>query len=165
MTDLKIRILIADDHAVVREGLRAFIAMEPDMDVVGEAGDGVEVVDAARGLSPDVILLDIVMPRRTGLEALDALRAEDCPARVIVLTSFAEQDQIYPAIKAGAVGYLLKDSSPDQLVQAIRDVHHGQTSLHPSIARKLIENRVGFGYQLNTGDGQQGSSIPGTNNL
>jgi len=134
-----IRVLIADDHAVVREGLRSFIALEPDIEVVGEAADGVEAVEKARDLDPDIILLDIVMPRQDGLETLQQLQREDRRARVIVLTSFAEHDQIFPAIKSGAVGYQLKDSSPDQLLQAIRDVFQGQTSLHPTIATKVIE--------------------------
>ena len=134
-----IRILIADDHAIVREGLRSFISLEPDMEVVGEAADGIAVVDKARTLEPDVILLDMVMPRQDGLATLRQLKAEGSPAHVIVLTSFAQHDQIFPAIKAGAMGYQLKDSSPEQLVQAIRDVQHGQTSLHPTIARKVVE--------------------------
>ena len=134
-----IRILIADDHAVVREGLRSFISLEPDMEVVGEAADGVAAVERARALEPDVILLDMVMPRQGGLEALRKLKEEGNPAQVIVLTSFAQHDQIFPAIKSGAMGYQLKDSSPEQLVQAIRDVYHGQTSLHPTIARKVVE--------------------------
>jgi len=134
-----IRVLIADDHAVVREGLRSFIALEPDIEVVGEAADGVEAVEKARDLDPDIILLDIVMPKQDGLETLQQLQRESCRARVIVLTSFAEHDQIFPAIKSGAVGYQLKDSSPDQLLQAIRDVFQGQTSLHPTIATKVIE--------------------------
>jgi NarL family two-component system response regulator LiaR len=134
-----IRVLIADDHAVVREGLRSFISLEPDIVVVGEAADGIEAVEQARALEPDVILLDIVMPRQDGLEALRQLKRDDCLARIIIITSFSEYDQIFPAIKSGAMGYLLKDSSPELLVQAIRDVHRGQTSLHPVIATKVIE--------------------------
>lgn len=137
-SDLK-RILIADDHAVVREGLRSFISLEPDMEVVGEADDGIVVVEKALSLDPDIILLDIVMPRQSGIDALRQLKDEDCPAKIIILTSFAEYEQIFPAIKSGAMGYLLKDTSPDQLIQAIRDVHQGQTLLSPVIARKLIE--------------------------
>lgn len=133
-----IRILIADDHAIVREGLRALLATEPGMTLVGEAADGVEVVEQARRLQPDVILLDMVMPRRDGLAALDELQRLERPARILVLTSFAEDDQIFPAIKAGALGYLLKDSSPAELLQAIRRVHRGEASLHPVIARRLI---------------------------
>ena len=134
-----IRILITDDHAVVREGLSSFISLEPDMEVVAEAGDGVEAVEIALALVPDIILMDIVMPKQTGIEALQQLQEASSPAKVIVLTSFAEYEQIYLAIKAGAMGYLLKDSTPEQLVQAIRDVYQGQTSLSPVIARMLID--------------------------
>ncbi|MBN1888819.1 MAG: response regulator transcription factor [Thermoflexales bacterium] len=132
------RVLIADDHAIVREGLRTLIASEPGMEVVGEAADGVEAMFRARSLHPDVILMDMVMPRKNGLEAIRDIKREDPDARILVLTSFAEDDQVFPAIKAGALGYLLKDSSPQQLLQAIRDVYRGESSLHPSIALKLI---------------------------
>lgn len=133
-----IRILIADDHAVVREGLRYLIDLQPNMMVVGEAVDGVEVVEMARKLAPDVILMDMVMPGQSGLESIQRLTLENNPAQILVLSSFAEDEQIFPAIKAGASGYLLKDSSPRQLIAAIRDVHQGESSLHPTIARKLI---------------------------
>jgi NarL family two-component system response regulator LiaR len=134
-----IRILIADDHDIVREGLRSVINIQPDMKVVGEAADGVSAVELARVLEPDVILLDLVMPRQDGLETLRQLKAEGCPAHVIVLTSFAQHDQIFPAIKSGAMGYQLKASSSEQLIQAVRDVYHDQTSLHPLVARKVVE--------------------------
>ena len=133
-----IRILIADDHAVVRRGLRALIETEPDMEVVGEASDGVEAVDQASELKPDVILLDMVMPRKNGSEVITEIKDQNPGARILVLTSFAQDDQVFPAIKAGALGYLLKDSSPRDLIQAIHDVHQGASSLHPSIARMLI---------------------------
>ncbi len=133
-----IRILIADDHAVVRRGLRALIDTEPDMEVVGEASDGVEAVELASGHNPDVILLDMVMPRKNGPEVIADIKDQNPDARILVLTSFAQDDQVFPAIKAGALGYLLKDSSPRDLLQAIRDVYQGASSLHPSIARMLI---------------------------
>jgi NarL family two-component system response regulator LiaR len=133
-----IRILIVDDHAVVREGLRALIETEPGMELAGEAADGVEAVSQARSLQPDVILLDLVMPRQGGIEAIGEIKAENPDARILVLTSFAEDDKVFPAIKAGALGYLLKDSSPRELLQAIRDVHRGEPTMHPSIARKLM---------------------------
>ena len=133
-----IRVLIADDHAVVREGLRGLISSEPGMLVVGEASDGVETVRQARASRPDVILVDLVMPRMSGIEAITEIKAQDPAARILVLTSFADDDKVFPAIKSGALGYLLKDSSPRELLQAIRDVYHGESSLHPTIARKLI---------------------------
>ena len=133
-----IRILIVDDHAVVREGLRALIETEPGMELAGEAADGVEAVSRARSLQPDVILLDLVMPRKGGIEAIGEIKAENPDARILVLTSFAEDDKVFPAIKAGALGYLLKDSAPWELLQAIRDVHRGEPTMHPTIARKLM---------------------------
>ncbi len=133
------RILITDDHAVVREGLRALIETKPDMELIGEAADGVEAVEKARLLQPDVILLDIVMPRMDGVTAIREIKRENPDARILVLTSFAEDGQIFPAIKAGALGYLLKDSSPGELIQAIRDVHAGKASLHPTVALKMIQ--------------------------
>jgi NarL family two-component system response regulator LiaR len=133
-----IRILIADDHAVVREGLRTLIRSEPGMELVGEASDGHEAVQKARSLHPDVILIDLLMPRMNGLEAIQEIKQEDEDARILVLTSFAEDDRVFPAIKAGALGYLLKDTMPDHLLQAIRDVYRGESSLHPFIALKLV---------------------------
>jgi len=134
-----IRILIVDDHAVVREGLRSFIQIKPDMEVVGEAADGIEAVEKALSLEPDVILLDIVMPRLDGVGTIEQLNQEGCTSRILVITSFAEDEQIFPAIKAGALGYLLKDSMPNELIQAIRDVYRGEPCLHPTIARKLMD--------------------------
>jgi len=134
-----IRVLIVDDHAVVREGLRSLISYQPEMEVVGEAAEGVEAVSKARSFQPDVILLDLVMPRLGGVEAIGEIKRENPDARILVLTSFAEDDKVFPAIKAGALGYLLKDSSPQELLRAIREVHRGESSLHPTIARKLIQ--------------------------
>jgi NarL family two-component system response regulator LiaR len=139
MTDTKkLSILIADDHAVVREGLAAIIAVQPDMQLVGEANDGVEAVELARALRPDAILLDLVMPRQDGLAAIQAIKQTDPQARILVLTSFADDERVFPAIKAGALGYLLKDTSRDQLLQAIRDVAKGRATLHPEIALKVM---------------------------
>lgn len=133
-----IRIVIADDHAVVREGLRTLISTKPGMEVVGEAADGAEAVTKVRALAPDVILLDMVMPRKNGLQAIHEIKQENPGARILVLTSFDDDERVFSAIKAGALGYLLKDSSPQQLLQAIQDVYQGRSSLHPSIALKVI---------------------------
>lgn len=138
MTEETIRILVADDHAIVRQGLRALIDTEPGMSLVDEAKDGVEAMLKARQHQPDVILLDMVMPRQDGLETIRQIKAERPDARILVLTSFAEDEKVFPAIKSGALGYILKDSSPDQLLQAIHDVYRGEASLHPGIARRLI---------------------------
>jgi NarL family two-component system response regulator LiaR len=135
----KIRILIVDDHAIVRRGLQTLIVSEPNMVVVGEAQDGIEAVLKARALQPDVILLDIVMPRQDGLSAIAQIKQENPQARILVITSFAEDDKIFPALKAGAVGYLLKDTSPEQLLQAIRDIHSGKSMLDPVVALKVIQ--------------------------
>ena len=134
----KIRILFADDHPLVRRGLRSLIAMEPGMELVGEAKDGVEAVEKARSMKPDVILIDLVMPRKDGIEAIGEIKKENPEARILVLTCFYEDDKVFPAIKAGALGYLLKDSPSSDLLGAIRDVYQGKSSLHPAIARKLI---------------------------
>ena len=134
----KIRILIVDDHAVVRTGISALIQTEPDMEVCGEAADGGEAVVKTQALKPDVILLDLVMPRKDGIYAIVEIKKINPPARILVLTSFAEDELLFPAVKAGALGYLLKDCSPQDLIQAIRDVYNGQSSLHPTIARKLL---------------------------
>lgn len=133
-----IRILITDDHAIVRKGVRTLINSEAGMEVVGEAADGIEAVLKARSLQPDVILMDLVMPRQGGVESIIEIKKERPNARILVLTSFAEEEKVFSAIKAGALGYLLKDSSPEQLVQAIHDVYRGESSLHPTIALKLI---------------------------
>lgn len=133
-----IRILIVDDHAVVREGLRALIEIQPDMVLLDEAADGYEAVAKAIALRPDVVLMDLVMPRKDGIAAAQEIQ-QACPeVRVLVLTSFAEDDKVFPAIKAGASGYLLKDASPRELLDGIRDVHRGEASMHPTIARRLM---------------------------
>jgi NarL family two-component system response regulator LiaR len=133
-----IRVLVADDHAIVRKGIRALLATEPDIEVVGEAENGREAVTEAERLQPDVILMDLVMPEVDGIEAIRRITGRQPEARILVLTSFAADDKVFPAIKAGALGYLLKDSGPEELVQAIHQVYRGESSLHPTIARKLL---------------------------
>ncbi len=133
-----IRVLVVDDHVVVREGLCALITARPDMKVVGEAADGIEAVLQARSQQPDVILMDLAMPRRGGIEATQEIKQENANARILVLTSFAEDKNVFLAIKAGAQGYLLKDSSSRDLIEAIRAVYQGELSLQPSIALKVI---------------------------
>jgi NarL family two-component system response regulator LiaR len=134
-----IRLLIADDHAVVREGLRGLIESEPGMKVVAEAGNGAEAIELAATHSPDVILLDLMMPEVDGLTAIRAIRSADPDALILVLTSFDDDAKIYSAIESGALGYLLKDSSPADLLRAIRDVHAGMPSMTPAIAHKLMQ--------------------------
>jgi NarL family two-component system response regulator LiaR len=131
-------VLVADDHAIVRKGIRALLATEPDIEVVGEAENGREAVTEAERLQPDVILMDLVMPEVDGIEAIRRITGRQPEARILVLTSFAADDKVFPAIKAGALGYLLKDSGPEELVQAIHQVYRGESSLHPTIARKLL---------------------------
>ncbi len=135
---LKIRILIADDHPIVREGLAAMLSTQPDMELVGEAADGAQAVTLALQTHPDVILLDLVMPRKDGVAAIREIVAGDPKARILVLTSYGDDERVFPAIKSGALGYLLKDTPRDRLLQAIRDVARGQAILHPTIAIKVM---------------------------
>jgi len=134
----KIRILVVEDQHVVREGLVAILSFQTDIDVVGEAEDGIQAVEIARKTRPDVILLDMVMPRQDGLITIPKLKLAVPDARILVLSSFAESDRVYQAIKAGALGYMLKDTTRAQLLQAIRDVASGEAQLQPSIAMKVI---------------------------
>jgi NarL family two-component system response regulator LiaR len=140
MTDL-IRVLIADDHYVVRQGLAALLAPRNGMEVVGEAATGREAVNLARTLQPDVILMDMIMPEMTGPEAISLIKQENPDARILVLTSFGESKQVSAAIQAGALGYLLKDSSPDDLLHAIRSVYRGNLVLPQDLALALIQPR------------------------
>jgi NarL family two-component system response regulator LiaR len=132
-----IRIVLADDHAVVRQGLRTFLDLQDDIEVVAEASDGEEAVAATLRLDPDVVLLDLVMPRLDGLGALRRLR--EGRARVIVLTSFGDDDKLFAALRGGAAGYLLKDVQPADLVTAIRSAHAGQSPLSPVVATRVVE--------------------------
>ena len=131
--------LVVDDHSIVRKGIRALLAEIEDIEVVGEAGDGQEAMAQAEALSPDVVLMDLVMPGVDGIQATRQITDQEPHPRILVLTSFASDDKVFPAIKAGALGYLLKDSEPTDLVEAIRQVHRGEPSLQPSIAQKVLQ--------------------------
>jgi NarL family two-component system response regulator LiaR len=138
-----IRVLIVDDHAVVRQGLRTFLELQDDkpapaIEVAGEAANGLEAVELARRLRPDVVLLDLVMPGLDGVQATARIVECSPDSRVLILTSFGEEDKVFPAIRAGAQGYLLKDIAPDELVRAVRAVYLGQVQLHPDVAKKLM---------------------------
>jgi NarL family two-component system response regulator LiaR len=132
-----IRVVLADDHAVVRQGLRTFLDLQDDIEVVAEATDGEEAVAAAQALDPDVVLLDLVMPGVDGLGALKRLR--EGRARVVVLTSFGDDDKLFAALRAGAAGYLLKDVEPAELVKAIRSAVAGESPLSPAVATRVVE--------------------------
>jgi len=134
-----IRILIADDHELVRQGLEALLSKTPGMEIVGQAKNGDEAVELALSLLPDIILMDLSMPIKNGIEATSEIKKSSPNARILIITSFAEDDNVFQAIKAGALGYLLKDSSPQELLQAIQNVCDGKMSLHPNIALKLID--------------------------
>jgi len=136
--DKKIGVLLVDDHNVVRQGLRMFIEMQKDMEVLGEGSNGAEAVELSARLNPDVILLDLLMPQMDGVEATRKIMQNNPHSRVLILTSFGEDDKIFPAIRAGAQGYLLKDIQPRDLVQAIRETYQGKAQLHPDVARRLM---------------------------
>lgn len=133
-----IRVVVADDHQVVRNGLRTFLDIKPDIEVVGEAADGAEVVELVGRVRPDVVLLDLQMPGVDGVEALRMMRERGELPRVLVLTSFTEPASVVPALRAGAVGYLFKDVDPDALAQGVRAVHAGQMLLEPEVAQALL---------------------------
>jgi len=135
----KISVLIVDDHPVVRQGLRAFLELQADLEVVGEAADGVEALEKVGKLLPDVVLMDLVMPRMDGITAIRQIRALSPSTRILVLTSFSEDDKVFPAVKAGAHGYLMKDIRPVELAESIRSVYRGEPSLHSEIAKKLMD--------------------------
>jgi len=134
-----IRVLVVDDHAVVREGLRTFLSLQDGIDVVGEAGDGREAVAVAERERPDVVLMDLVMPRLDGVQAMRELRARVPRARVIVLTSFLDDDRLLPAIRAGAAGYLLKNVEPSELARAVRAADAGEALIDPAVAARLVD--------------------------
>jgi DNA-binding NarL/FixJ family response regulator len=134
-----IRVLIVDDHSVVREGLRAFLELQAGLEVVGEAADGEEAIEAGARLRPDVILMDLVMPQLGGVAAMRRLREQVPGARIIVLTSFLDDDKLLPALRAGAAGYLLKNAEPHEIARAVRAAHAGEALLDPVVAARLVE--------------------------
>ena len=144
-----IRVLVVDDHEVVREGLRTFLRLQQGIDVVGEAGDGLEAVAEAGRLTPDVVLMDLEMPRLDGVGAMQRIREARSETRVIVLTSFGDDEQLLPAVRAGASGYLLKSAEPNQVVRAIRAAHVGEAVIDPKAAGHLLEAlaRSNHGHQ------------------
>jgi len=142
-----IRVLIVDDHAIVRRGLRTFLELQDDIEIVGEGENGAQAVEQAGRLRPHVVLLDLVMPEMDGIQATQGILDCSPETKVLILTSFGEDDKVFPAIRAGAQGYLLKDIHPDHLVQAVRDAYRGKAQLHPDIARKLMSAVVGTGPQ------------------
>jgi DNA-binding NarL/FixJ family response regulator len=135
---VKIKILLVDDHAVVLRGLRFFLCTQSDFDLVGEAHNGKEALEKVAKLKPDIVLMDLVMPVMDGVEATAQIKKEQPNVKVLVLTSFSDQDHVLPALRAGAVGYLLKDTQPDQLVEAIRGANSGNIQLHPDITNTLM---------------------------
>jgi len=138
MSTPTVRLLVVDDHPVVRQGLRTFLETRPDFDVVGEAADGETAVAEAARLRPDVILMDLVMPGVDGLEAIGRIKTAEPGARILVLTSFASADQVLPALRAGAAGYLLKDAAPSEVEAAIRAVHRGEGLLDPAVTATVL---------------------------
>ena len=137
--ETQIRVLLVDDHAVVRKGLRALLDREPGIEVVGEAENGEQAVHSADRLRPHVILMDLEMPGTGGIEATRQITAQHTDIRIVILTSHAAEEDVFPALKAGALGYLLKHSAPEDVLQAIRQAHRGETVLHPSIARMVLQ--------------------------
>lgn len=140
-----IRVLVVEDHAVVREGLCSLLTARYGVEIIGEAADGLEAVEKARALQPDVILMDLSMPRMTGLEATLKIRERDPDARILILTSFGEDAKVSAAIRAGAMGFLLKDSSVEDLAHAIQSVHRGHLSLPQGLAQKMMAGLLGAG--------------------
>lgn len=134
-----IRVLVVDDHPVVRRGIKSLLAEENDLEVVGEAANGKDAIQQVAELQPDVILMDLVMPEMNGVDAIQHITAAYPESRILVMTSFAADDKVFPSIKAGALGYLMKDSDPEDLIRMIHQVHRGELSIHPTIARKVIQ--------------------------
>jgi len=138
-----IAVLIVDDHAVVREGLRSFLELQDGIEVVGEAGDGEEAIERAIALEPDIILMDLMMPGVGGVSAMREIRSSVPAARVIVLSSFLDEDSLLPAIQAGACGFLLKNVAPSELARAIHTAHRGEALIDPTVAARLLATLAG----------------------
>ncbi|MGA8208547.1 MAG: response regulator transcription factor [Nocardioidaceae bacterium] len=143
MSEQTVRVVLVDDHALVRSGLAQLIGGAPDLEVVGEASDGAQAVEVVRAARPDVVVMDLQMPRVDGVEATRRILAEDLGCEVVVLTSFSDSPRIVAALDAGAVGYLLKDADPDDVLDGVRAVSRGESPLHPKVARQLLTARAG----------------------
>ncbi len=143
MGNHQIRVLLVDDHAMVRKGIKALLGEYPDIAVVGEAGNGAVAIELAQQLKPDVILMDLAMPVMDGIEATRKIMAAQPDQRIIVLTSYSGDDKLFPAIKAGALGYLVKDAQPEELVESIRNVYSGEPSLNPTVAWRMLRGMSG----------------------
>ena len=135
-----IKVLMVDDHVVVREGIKALIDEEDGMKVVGEASDGKQAIVKACSCEPDVILMDLIMPGKDGIEAIKEIKEEDPDARILILTSFSDESKVIQAVKAGASGYLMKDATPPELIEAIRNVNKGESSLDPGVAKTVLSS-------------------------
>ena len=139
MSGQPIRVLVVDDHPIVIGGTRALLEGVEDIEVVGEAYNGAMAIEESKKINPDVILMDLIMPEMDGIEAIGLITEDQPEAKILVLTSFITDDKVFPAIKAGAMGFLLKDSEPQELIEAIRNVYKGEPTLHPNIARKVLQ--------------------------
>ena len=139
MTEQPIRVLVVDDHPIVIGGTRALLAEIEDIEVVGEAYNGLMAIEQNKKLNPDVILMDLIMPEMDGIEAIGLITKDQPEAKILVLTSFITDDKVFPAIKAGAMGFMLKDAEPQELIEGIRNVYKGEPTLHPNIARKVLQ--------------------------
>jgi DNA-binding NarL/FixJ family response regulator len=155
-----IRVLIADDHPVVREGFSAIVDVEDDIEVVGQAVDGLQAVHLARELCPDVVLMDLVMPNVDGVAAIEQIRSELPDTQILILTTYADDEHIVAGIQAGARGYLLKDALPEELVQAIHIVARGESLLHPVVATKVLDKLSVLMDGAEESDAQAGASTP-----
>ncbi len=154
-----IRVLIVDDHSIVRKGLRMLISGEADMEVLGEASDGIDAVHLAGQLRPDVILMDLMMPRMDGIQAIREIKSTDAAVRILVLSSYSDDDKVILAIKAGAAGYLLKDALPDEILAGIRDAYHGRPALNPLVAKKLMHELISRPAAMDTLEALTGREV------